>query len=77
MITNTGGVYSSATELWEVRFRDIDPDTGSESQNLIMAVCFTEDYAVNLSKISERDYQNHEQNPNREFFVKKINLQFK
>ncbi len=64
------------TELWEVRFKDIDPDTGYESQNRIVALCFSEKGANDLKEILTRDYMTYEDNPNREFFIKPVKFEF-
>lgn len=63
-------------EIWEVRFRDIDPDTGYDSQNRLIAFCLTQGDAENLRLIIERDYIQQEQNPNREFFINLVKLEF-
>ena len=63
-------------EIWEVRFRDIDPDTGYDSQNRLIAFCLTQMDAEKLRLIIERDYMQQEQNPNREFYVNLVKLEF-
>ena len=76
MIPTTPIINNYIREIWEVRFRDIDPDTGYDSQNKIIAFCLAQRDAENLRLIIERDYMYHEQNPNREFYVNLVKLEF-
>jgi hypothetical protein len=62
-------------EFWEVRFRDIDPDTSYVSQDKLMALCVTSDSAAILKEIIKDHYYGVEQDPNREFYVKENNLE--
>jgi hypothetical protein len=59
--------------MFEVRFKDIDPDTGSISQD--KRVCECEDYqeAFWVQKSLESQWFSSEgaQDPNREFYIKK------
>lgn len=52
----------------EVRFRDIDPDTGDVSQDMLIAVCETKKYAeLVLQALVLADQSD---DPNREFYTK-------
>lgn len=62
-------------EFWEVRFRDIDPDTGYQIQDKLMALCVTSDSAQRLRSIIKDHYGLLEADPNREFYVKENNLE--
>jgi hypothetical protein len=62
-------------EFWEVRFRDIDPDTSYVAQDKLMALCVTSDSASMLKEIIQDHYGNVEQDPNREFYIKENNLE--
>jgi hypothetical protein len=63
-------------EFWEVRFRDIDPDTSYVSQDKLMALCVTSDSAKRLLNIINEHHSNTEYDPNREFYIKENCLEF-
>ena len=60
------------TKIWEIRYRDIDPDTGLESSDELLCISLAEDDANYLRKTIERDYMECESNPNREFYVERV-----
>ena len=62
------------TKIWEIRYRDIDPDTGLESNDDLVCIGITEATANGLRKTIERDYMECESNPNREFYVEEVIL---
>ena len=59
--------------MFEVRFKDIDPDTGSVSQD--KRICECEDYqeAFWVQRSMERDWfsEGGPQDPNREFYIQR------
>ncbi len=56
---------------FQVRFRDIDPDTGLRSQDNIIAHCDDENTANWVKHAIEKDWFSPEgpQDPNREFYI--------
>ena len=60
------------TKIWEIRYRDIDPDTGLESSDELLCISLAEDDANYLRKTIEKDYMECESNPNREFYVERV-----
>ena len=56
---------------FQVRFRDIDPDTGARSQDEIIAQCDDETMAKWVKHAIEKDWYSPEgpQDPNREFYI--------
>jgi hypothetical protein len=62
-------------EFWEVRFRDIDPDTSYNFQDKLIALCVTSMSAETLKSIIENHYMLTEADPNREFYIKENNLE--
>jgi hypothetical protein len=62
------------TEVWCVYYIDIDPDTGLESNEGVIAFCLTQASSELIKSLIEKDYLEREANPNREFFVELINL---
>ena len=63
-------------ELWEVRFRDIDPDTGYTSQDKMLCIAFSKENAERLANLLAADYMENVSDPNREFFTRKKELLF-
>jgi hypothetical protein len=67
---------SKVIELWEVRFRDIDPDTGYTSQDKALYIAFSKVDAERLANLLATDYMENVSDPNREFFARKKKLLF-
>jgi hypothetical protein len=63
-------------EFWEIRFRDICPDTNYVSQDKLMALCVTSDSAKRLLNIISGYHSMVENDPNREFYIKENCLEF-
>ena len=59
--------------MFEVRFKDIDPDTGEISQDKIICECEDHQSAFWVLKSLECEWFSDEgaQDPNREFYIKK------
>lgn len=59
--------------MFEVRFKDTDPDTGSVSQDKMICECEDHQEAFWVQKSLEKDWfsDNGPQDPNREFYIKK------
>jgi hypothetical protein len=56
-------------EHWEIRYRDIDPDTGDTVTNEPIAITRSERYARwIIHALAEADLE-----PNREFYIFKLN----
>lgn len=55
-------------EHWEVRVRDIDPDTGSTSQDKAIAITMSEQWAGIIC----RSLGQLDEEPNREYYLQKI-----
>lgn len=56
---------------WEIRFKDIDPDTGDISQDLPVAITTKEEYANTIMHALNR----YSYEPNREYYVMTRNEQ--
>lgn len=56
---------------FQVRFRDIDPDSGSKSQDVLIAQCESEETAKWVKIAIEKDWFSDEGpcDPNREFYI--------
>jgi len=56
---------------FQVRFKDIDPDTGKKSQDEIIAQCESEENAKWVKHAIEKDWYSDEGpcDPNREFYI--------
>jgi hypothetical protein len=56
---------------FQVGFRDIDPDTGSNYQDILIAQCEGEEMAKWVKHAVEKDWHSEEgpQDPNREFYI--------
>lgn len=63
-------------ELWEVRFRDIDPDTGYTNLDKALYIAFSKADAERLANLLAADYMEQCSDPNREFFARKKELIF-
>lgn len=57
------------TKIWEIRYRDTDPDSGLQSSGGLVCACFSESSAAATLAAIEKDYMEVESNPNREFFI--------
>jgi hypothetical protein len=59
--------------MFEVRFKDIDPDTGSVSQDQILCECKDHEAAFWIQKSLEYHWFSEDgaQDPNREFYIKR------
>lgn len=58
--------FDTIIEHWEIRFRDIDPDSGKVSQDIPLAITTVEDYAEMIkAALSAADNDS----PNREYYV--------
>jgi hypothetical protein len=59
---------------FQIRFKDIDPDTGETSQDLLICVCEDETLAGWTKTSIERDWFSEDgpSDPNREFYIKRI-----
>jgi hypothetical protein len=63
---------NTAPVKYEVKFKDIDPDTGLVSQNVLMAVCPDLNKAHCIAEALTKDWFESCGDPNREFFVETI-----
>lgn len=56
---------------FQVRYRDIDPDTGSNYQDILIAQCEGEEMAKWVKHAVEKEWFSEEgpQDPNREFYI--------
>jgi hypothetical protein len=56
---------------FQIRFRDIDPDTGLNSQDILIAQCEGEEMAKWVKQSIEKEWysENGPQDPNREFYI--------
>jgi len=56
---------------FQVRYRDIDPDTGSNYQDILIAQCEGEEMAKWVKHAIEKEWFSEEgpQDPNREFYI--------
>ena len=52
----------------DVRFKDMDPDTGYISQDKLMATCMNSGLATLIKNCLEKEYS-EEGNPNRDFYT--------
>lgn len=57
-------------EHWEVRYKDVDPDTGDISQDKPMALTLDIQHAANIALALNKV----EEEPNREYYIRKIGL---
>jgi hypothetical protein len=55
--------------MYEIKFRDINADSGQIVTGYTLATCQNEDIANYLCGLIQENYVDVEQNPNREFFV--------
>jgi hypothetical protein len=56
--------------MYEVRMKDIDPDTGYVSNDEPVAICQSENWANIIKDLIIKDYMEVESNPNRDFYIK-------
>lgn len=63
-------------EMYDIRSRDIDPDTGYTTNDNIMYVAFEEEKAQTLVSILKDLYKKTEKNPNREIYYKRREILF-
>ena len=56
---------------FQVRFKDTDPDSGSNSQDSLVAVCESQRDAIWVKSALERDWFSEDGpcDPNREFYI--------
>jgi hypothetical protein len=59
---------------YQIRFKDIDPDSGKVSQEVTIATCETENLATWVKESIERDWYKIDGScdPNREFYIKPV-----
>ena len=62
--------------MYEVRMKDIDPDTGHIWQDKVIATCEEERWAVIVVELVRADYFKTESDPNREFYITSTDLVF-
>lgn len=55
-------------EHWEIRFKDIDPDTGDITQDKPIAMTTKIEYATGIMEALSKTMED----PNREFYIRKI-----
>ena len=56
---------------YEIRLKDIDPDTGKTSQDMILALTFDLERAELIRNCLEKSWFYNDGDPNREFYIKK------
>lgn len=56
---------------YELRFKDIDPDTGMTSQDTLLAMTFDLKRAELIKDCLEEKWFSNDGDPNREFYIKK------
>ncbi len=71
-IVNTT-MQPNGQSLFEIRCKDIDPDTGDIYSDIFFAYTDTEHKAEIIRSVIESDYANQTNDPNREFYIKKPN----
>ena len=62
------------TKKYEIRFKDIDPDSGDISQDLLIAICVEENNAKWILHAIYQDWYspNGPNDPNRDFYIADI-----
>ena len=58
--------------MYEIRYKDIDPDTGGISNDSPIAICQSENWANIIRELVANDYMKIESDPNREFYIYKV-----
>lgn len=58
---------------YQVRFKDIDPDSGSVENDGILCICPNEKIAKHILNLIEKDWYSEDgpKDPNREFYILK------
>lgn len=56
--------------LYQIRFYDIDPDTGDRSNDRFLAYTDSQDKAELLMHVIAKDYMDQTSDPNRDFYIK-------
>ena len=56
--------------MYEIRYKDINPDTGDVSNDSPIAICQSENWANIIKDLIIKDYMEVESNPNRDFYIK-------
>jgi hypothetical protein len=67
---NKGLVLES---YYEVRYKDIDPDTGDVTSDTRLAVCESQDKAEWVKSAIASDYFDNASDPNRDFYINFVN----
>ena len=68
--------HTKVVEMYVVRCRDIDPDTGYNHTDRVLYLAFTQSDANHLVGLLAREYMDIVSDPNREFYAKKKNILF-
>jgi hypothetical protein len=55
--------------MYEIKFKDIDPDTGTVKLGYTLATCQNNEVADYICNLITKNYADTEQDPNREFYV--------
>ena len=61
---------SREVESYEIRFKDIDPDTGNISQDQLVLVVEGIDDVAHMLETLAKEYMDTEHDPNRVFYFK-------
>jgi len=56
---------------YQIRFKDIDPDSGIISQDEFFCMCNDENTAKLILDLVEKDWYSENGDPNREFYILK------
>jgi hypothetical protein len=56
--------------MYEIRYKDINPDTGDVSNDSPIAICQSENWANIIKDLIIKDYMEVESDPNRDFYIK-------
>ena len=59
---------TSVKEHWEIRFKDVDPDTGDITQDIPIAMSLDLEHASGIIDALSKAMED----PNREFYIRKI-----
>jgi len=52
-------------DIFEIWYKDIDPDTGNITKQMLLGISFTKNYAKSICQaMNEYDYE-----PNREYYI--------
>lgn len=55
--------------MYEVCYRDTDPDTGYEGSEYVIAQCHSQQFAEWVLRAIKFDYCEHADDPNRRFYI--------